>query len=160
MVFSVSNSQLLPEVLKGIESKATVLPQEGVLVIAAVLSGLAHQTSGRNEFDVDLHTLARTIHLLVRLGEVLGVWQLYRHPASFSQKSVQDGDGPGIAPLAELDPEYHDPTVRTMGTIRQGLQPSVISLSPAVDVPTVGLIPDRCLIDKPTRDLVKDGKGY
>ena len=87
--------------------------QEGVLVIIAsilggVLLGLTDQAGGRDILDVDLDPLTRVGHLLVGLGDVFWVRQLYRHLTSLSQKAIQTGYRTGVASLPELDPEDDD----------------------------------------------------
>ena len=63
------------------------------------------QAGGRDEFHVDLNALAGIAHLLIGLGNVLGVWRLDRHDPLASQNTVQTGDGTLIAALSELHPE-------------------------------------------------------
>ena len=103
--------------LKGLQiAESAVLIQEGVLVIIAsilsgVLLGLTDQARCRDVFDVDLDPLTRVGHLLVGLGDVLGIRQLYRHLTSLSQEAIQAGYRTGVASLPKFDPEDDEPSV-------------------------------------------------
>ena len=87
--------------------KAAVLIQESVLKPLCRLL-LVHNASLWDEFYIDLNTLAGILHLFVRFGNILGIWQFYCHSATFSQETIQPGNGPGVASLPELDPQYND----------------------------------------------------
>ena len=96
--------------------KSLYIPEPAVLIQEGILKPLrrlllVHNTSLRNKFYIDLNALARILHPLIGFGNILGVWQFYRHSAAFSQETVQPGNGPGIAPLPELDPQHNDPGV-------------------------------------------------
>ena len=156
--------------IKGLQiAETAVLIQEGVLI--KLLSGsLSNEAGSRDVLYVYLDPLPRIQHLLVRLGDVLGVRELNGHIACSSQDAVQAGDGPGIAALAELHPEHHQASVgisaahgldkfqllrrmlvrmtaRAVGTVREGLQGTVVALLPAVDILAVGVVADRSFCD-------------
>jgi len=150
--------------LKGLQiAEAAVFVQEGVLVIAAICGCLAHQAALGNELDIDLHPLTGIGPLLIGLGNILGVRQFDRHLAALPQAAVQIGNGAGIDPLPQLDPEHHKPrvwvpaayipdqlllrlgmlvgvAVRTAGAILQGQERTVAASAPAVDILSVCVI--------------------
>ena len=90
----------------------------GVLVNGGILEELlandftVHKAGRRDEFDIHLDALARVVHLLIRLGDILGIGRVDSHDALFFEETVKPGDGAGIAVLHELDPKYHEPCVR------------------------------------------------
>ena len=129
---------------------------------------LSNYTDLWNKFDIDLNPLARVGHLLIRLGNVFGIWQFHSHLTSFSQEAVKARNGTGISPLPKLDPKHHQASVgvpaahiqdefdllrgmlvwmavRTVGTVGQGLERSVISFPPSVDILAVFVVADGCL---------------
>ena len=80
-------------------------------ILCGILLGLTDQAGGRDVFNVDLDPLTGVGHLLVGLGDILGVRQFHRHLASLPQKTIQTGYRTGVASLPELDPEDNDPGV-------------------------------------------------
>ncbi len=93
-------------------SETAVFIQECVLVASTLFGSDTNQTALRNVFDVDLYSLAGIAHLLIGLGDILGIWQFHRHLAALSQKTVQSGDRTCVAPLLQLYPENHQSGVR------------------------------------------------
>lgn len=87
-------------------TKTAVLVKKSILIEFLPFC-FPHQAGSRDEFDVNLSPLAGVLHLLVRLGDVFGIGELYSHLTSLSQKPVQAGDRTGIAPLPQLDPEHN-----------------------------------------------------
>ena len=96
-------------------AKAAVFVYEGILIpFSAFL--LPNNADFWDEFDIDLSALARILHLFIRLGNILGIWQLHSHLASFAQESVKTGNGSGVPSLPELDPEYHQTCIGVPAT--------------------------------------------
>lgn len=149
--------------------KAVVLVQEGILKPLCGLR-LVHNTRFRDKFHIDLNTLAGILHLLIGLGNVLGVRQFYGHGATFSQETIQPGNGSGVTSLPELDPQYNDPGIRVtaahiqdkldffrcvlvwmmMRPVRavcQRFECTVVPLAPTVDILPVQSITNRCRSD-------------
>lgn len=149
-------------------SETAVFIQEGILVESTLLSSVADQTTLGDKLDINLHPLAGILHLLIRLGNVLGIRQLFCHLAAFPQESVQTGDRTGIAPQPQFHPEHHQTgvwipaphildqfdfigtmlvwvAVRTVGAVLQGCQRSVIPILPAIDILPVCVVADGCL---------------
>lgn len=147
-------------------TEAAVFVEEGILIISAFFGSGANQAALRDKFDVNLHPLAWILHLFIGLWDIFRVWQLLCHLAALAQETVQSRDGARVAPQLQLYPEYHQTSigvaaahipdeldfigsmlvwmaVRTVGTILQGLQRSVIALAPAVDILPVGAVADR-----------------
>ena len=94
--------------LKGLQIPETaVFVQKCVLVVSTFVGGSTNQTAFWNVFDVDLDSLTGIAHLLIGLGDILGVWQFHRHLSALSQKAVQAGDGTCITSLPQLHPEHH-----------------------------------------------------
>ena len=131
---------------------------------------LAHNAGLRDEFYINLNTLAGIFHLLIWFGNILGVRQLYCHSAAFSQETIQPGNGPGVASLPELDPQHDDPSVRiaaahvqneldffrrvlvgvVMRPVRavcQRLERTIVPLTPAVDILPVQPVTNGCRCD-------------
>ena len=151
--------------LKGFEITETgILIDEGVLV-ELLTGGITDQASRWNKLDVDLAALSGIGHLLIGLGDILGIGQFDSHLAPFTQEPVKTRNGSGISSLPELDPEYDQTGVRvpaahivdefnlfrpvlvgmmvwTMGTVGQRLQGSVVPLTPSVDILAVGVVAD------------------
>lgn len=156
--------------LKGLEIAETgILIDEGVLV-KLLTGGIADQASRRNKLDVDLAALSGIGHLLIRLGNIFGIGQFDSHLAPFAQESVKTRNGSGIPSLPKLDPKHHQTGVgvpaahivdeldlfrpvlvgmmmRAVGTVCQGLQRSVVTLAPAVDILAVGVVAYCCFRD-------------
>ena len=93
--------------------KTAVFIQECVLIVSTLFGG-ADQTALRNIFDIDLDSLAWVLHLLVGLWDILGIWQFHRYLAALSQKTIQTGNGTGVTPPPQFDPEYHQPCGRIL----------------------------------------------
>lgn len=152
--------------------KSLYIPESAVLIQEGILKPLrrlllVHNTSLRNEFHIDLNTLAGILHLFVGFGNILGVWRFYRHSAAFPQETVQPGNGPGIASLPELDPQHNDPGAWVAAAhvqdelnffrrvlvwvmmwparaVCQRLERTVIPLAPTVDVLPVQPVTNGC----------------
>ena len=150
--------------------KAAVFVDESELKEAAIECCVANKAGGRNELHVDLYPLAWILHLLVRPGNVFRIWQLYGHLSTLLEKPIQAGDRSLVAALAELYPEHDQArmrvsaphvvdeldlirpvpvwmAVRTMRTIFQRLQRTVVAFHPAVDVLPVCPVPNCCFRD-------------
>lgn len=146
-------------------TETAVFVKEGILIIPTFLGSGTNQAALRDKFDVDLHPLTWILHLFIGLGDIFRVWQLLCHLATLAQETIQSRDGACVAPQPQLYPEYHQTSigiaaahipdkfnfvgamlvwmaVRTMGTILQGLQRSVIALAPAVDILPIGAVAD------------------
>lgn len=97
--------------LKGFEIAETgKLIDEGVLV-ELLSGGITDQASRRDKLDIDLPALSGIGHLLIWLGNILGIRQLHGHLTAFAQKSVKTRDGSGIPSLPELNPKHHQTCV-------------------------------------------------
>lgn len=75
-------------------TETAIFVKEGVLVeIASIfrslVRGLPNQAALGDEFDIDLDPLARILHLLIRLGDILGIGKLHGHLAALAKESVQ-----------------------------------------------------------------------
>ena len=124
--------------------------------------------------------LARVVHLLVGLWDILGVGGMNRHEALFSEDTVKAGDGAGVAALPELDPENDQAGVgipaahiadqleflrgmlvwmgmRAAGTVTQGVPGAVIAPLPTVDILPIGLIFDSGLGDPKSLSILNQG---
>lgn len=92
------------------KAEPTVFVNGGILIELFPLR-LSHKAGRRDEFNINLNTLAGILHLLIRLGNILGIWQFDRHLATSGKNTIQAGDGARIAPLPQLDPEHNKPRV-------------------------------------------------
>ncbi len=124
------------------------------------------KAGGGDKFDIDLDTLSGMVHLLIRLGDILGVRGMGSHDALLFKEAVEAGNGSGIAALHGLNPENDKASmgvapahignkldffqgmlvrmvVRPSGEATQGPNRAVIPAFPAVDVLPVGLVLDR-----------------
>lgn len=149
--------------------KPAVLVQEGILKPLCGLL-LVHNTSFRDEFHIDLHTLAGILHLLIGFWNILGIRQFYGHSATFSQETIQPGNGSGVTFLPELDPQHNDPGIRVaaahvqdeldffrcvlvwmmMRPVRavcQRLECTIVPLAPTVDILPVQPVTNSCCGD-------------
>ena len=145
-------------------AKAAVFVNEGELVVAAVELRFADKAGDGDELYVDLYPLTGILHLLVWLGDIFRIWQLYRHLSALLKEAIQTGNGSLIAALPELYPEYHQPgvgvsaphvvyeldlfgtvlvwmTVWAVRAILQRLQRAVIAFHPTVNVLPVCPVP-------------------
>ena len=68
-------------------AKTAVLINCSVLVEFLPRS-IANKAGRGDKFNVDLDALAGILHLLVRLGNILGIWQLDRHLAASRKHAV------------------------------------------------------------------------
>ena len=166
--------QMLQKDRRGIRAvllKGFHIAPAGVFVDRRVLEKLSandlavFQAGGRDEFHVDLNALAGIAHLLIGLGNVLGVWRLDRHDPLASQNTVQTGDGTLIAALSELHPEDNQTgmgvtashignqfqlrwrmligmAVWPSGEISERVPGAVITVLPAVDILAIDVIAD------------------
>ncbi len=141
----------------------------GILINGGILEemfsdDLAVYKAGRGDkFHIHLNALPGTVHLFVRLGDILGVGGMDSHEPLFFEEAVQTWDGAGIAPLHELYPEDNQPCVRVApahignqfdfqwcmlvgvvagpsGEVTEGFDGAVIAAFPAVDVLPVGFV--------------------
>ena len=145
--------------------ETAVFVQERVLVVSTLVGGSSDQTASRNIFDVNLDSLTGVAHLLIGLGDILGIWQFHRHLSTLSQKTVQVGDGACVASLPQFHPEHHQagvgvPTAHvlnkldllgpvlvrmamgTVGAVLQRLQRRIVPLAPTVDLLPVCMVAD------------------
>ena len=82
-------------ILEGLQvAETAVLINEGELVIIPAIFGrichsVTDQTCRRDIFHINLNSLTRVIHLLIRLWDVLGVRELHSHFSPTPQKAVQ-----------------------------------------------------------------------
>lgn len=60
----------------------------GSILIEFLPSSFTNKASRRHEFNVDLDALAGILHLLVRLGNILGIWKFDRHLAASCKHTV------------------------------------------------------------------------
>lgn len=143
----------------------------GILVDSGILEEMlsahlaVHKAGGRDEFHVYLNALSGMVHLLVRLGDILGIGRMDSHDALLFEKTIKSRDGAGVAALHELDPENNEAGVRVSsahiqdefdllrgmlvgvvmgpsGTVAQRLDRAVKAALPAIDVLPVGFILD------------------
>lgn len=144
-------------------------PPAGEFINGGVLEELSTddfwilEAGRRDKFHIHLNTLARVTHLLIRLGDILGIRRFNGHNALPSEETVQPGDRTGIAPLPELNPENNQPGIRvapthvpdesnlrrgmlvrmvmgSSGAVAQGLDGAIIPAFPAINVLPVGFI--------------------
>ena len=122
-----------------------------------------HKAGRRDKFHIYLDTLTRMIHLLIGLGDILGIWGMYCHDALPFEESIEAGNGTGIAALHELYPENDETSIRVApahiedkfdflrgmlvgmmvrlsGTVTQGLDGAIKAAFPAVNILPVGLV--------------------
>ena len=106
------------------------------------------------------------LHLLIRLWDILGIWQFDRFAVYPAQQPIQAGYRSGISPLAKLHPKdyqtrmrvstAHIPdqldlgfcvlvwmAVRPVRAVCQRTHRSVVFLSPAVDILPAGFVANR-----------------
>ena len=143
----------------------------GVFIKGSVLEELlsdhmaVDQTGRGDKFHIDLDTLSRVVHLLIRLGDIFGVWRMDGHDALSFEETVKTGNGAGVTALDKLHPEDDQPCIRiasahirdeldllrgmlvrmmmrASGTVPEGLNRAIKALFPSVDVLSVGLIFD------------------
>ena len=135
----------------------------GSVLIELLSFSLVHKADGRNKFHVDLDALAGMIHLLIRLGDILGIRRFYSGKALLFQETIKAGDRTLIAALHKFDPEDDEPCigiapahigdefnlirgmlvgmmVRSTGSVPEGFDGAVEAVFPAVDILSVGLI--------------------
>ena len=148
------------------------IPKPAVLVQESILKPLrglllVHDTSLRDKLHIDLNALTGILHLLIGFGDIFGVRQFYGHSATFSQETIQPGNGSGVTFLPELDPQHNDPGIRveaahvqdelaffrrvlvwvmmrSMREVCQRLECTVVPLAPAVDVLPVQPVTNGC----------------
>ena len=68
-------------------AKTTVLINCSIL-IEFLPRSFANKAGRGDEFNVDLDALAGILHLLIRLGYILGVWQFDRHLVASCKHTV------------------------------------------------------------------------
>ena len=141
----------------------------GILIDCSILKELFSdhlavlQTGGGDKFHIHLDPLAGVVHLLIRLGDILGIRRMNRHDALLSKDAVKAGDGAGVASAPEFDPENDESGMRipaahmadqleflwgmlvgmgmwASGEVTQGVPGAVIAAFPAVDILAVGLV--------------------
>ena len=144
-------------------------PPSGVFINSGILEKMltndpaVDKTGRRNELHIHLDTLSRMIHVLIGLGDILGVRRMDSHDALSGEETVQASNGAGVAALGELDPENDKPgmrvtsthvfdqpdlirsvlvrvVMRPAGEIAQGLDRAIIASFPAVDILPVSFI--------------------
>lgn len=142
----------------------------GILVNRSVLVGplpfcFIDEAGCRNEFHIDLDTLAGILHLLARLWDVFGVRKFPSHDTLFPQEMIQTGNGTLITTLHEFHPKDNQSgmgiapahildefdffrcmlvgvVMRTARTASEGFNCTVIATLPAINILTVGFIFD------------------
>lgn len=143
----------------------------GVLINGGILEELfsdhlaVFQTDRGDKFDIYLDTLSRIIHLLIRFGNVFGIWRMDGHHVLFFEEAVKAGDGTGISSLTELDPENNETgmgiaashipnefdllrgmlvgmVMRASGTVTERIPGAIIAAFPAINILPVGFILD------------------
>lgn len=87
-------------------TESAVLVNECVL-IELLPSGIPYKTDCRDKLHIDLAALAGILHLFIGLWGVFWIGKRCGHLPTFPQKSIQAGDGSGIAAQTELDPKHH-----------------------------------------------------
>ena len=121
------------------------------------------QAGRRNKLHVNLKPLSGILHLFIRLGDILGVGRLAGHKPLFAKKTVESGNGTGVATPGKFHPEDNQTVMRIAsahisdkfdflrsvlvgvmmwpsGTIPEGFDRAIISPSPSVNILTVGFI--------------------
>ena len=93
--------------LKRFEDTESAILVNGCILVKLLSFRFSHKTNVRNVFHIDLDTLTRILHLLIWLGNIFGIRQLYRHLAASGKHSIQAGDGSGVTTLTQLDPEHN-----------------------------------------------------
>lgn len=129
-----------------------------------------HKAGRRDKFNIHLNTLSRMIHLLIGLGDILGVGRMDGHDTLFFEKAIEPRNGAGVTALSKLHPEdnktgigiasahIHDELdfFRSMlirmvmwaaGTVPKGLDRTVKTAFPAVNVLPVCFIFNGSLCD-------------
>lgn len=74
--------------------KSLQIPKPAIFVNECVLVKLffgrtSYKAGGRHKFHIDLHTLARVLHLLGWLGDILGIGQINRLTVDPPQQLIQ-----------------------------------------------------------------------
>ena len=143
----------------------------GILIYGGILEELfadhpaVDKAGGGDGFYIHLDTLSGMAHLLIRLGDILGVRGMGSHDALLFKEAVEAGNGSGIAALHGLNPENDKASmgvapahignkldffqgmlvrmvVRPSGEATQGPNRAVIPAFPAVDILPVRLVLD------------------
>ncbi len=143
----------------------------GILIYGGILEELfadhpaVDKAGGGDEFYIHLDTLSGMVHLFIGFGDIPGVRGMDSHHALLFEEAVKTRDGAGIAALHELDPEndktgvgiasahignkpdfFRGMLVRMVvwpsGEVTQGLDGTVITAFPAVDILPVRFVPD------------------
>ena len=141
----------------------------GILVNGGILEEMlsdyltVYKAGRGDELHIHLNALPGMVHLLIRLGDILGVGGMDSHEPLFFEEAVQSWDGAGITALHEFYPEDNKPCVRVSpahignqlnlfrsmlvgvvagpsGKVTQGFNGAVIAAFPAVDVLPVGFV--------------------
>ena len=123
------------------------------------------QTTGRNEFHIDLEPLPGIFHLLIRLRDILGIGKFFSQEPLFLKEAVETRDGTFISALPEFHPENNQTSMRiapthipdeldlfrsmlvrmgmgTPGAVTQRVPGAVIAVFPAINILAVGFIFD------------------
>lgn len=97
-------------------------PPSGVFVNSCILEKTltndpaVDKTGRRDELNIHLDALSWTIHLLIRLWDILGVRRMDSHDALSHKETVEAGDGAGVSAPGELDPENDKAGMRVTPT--------------------------------------------
>ena len=124
----------------------------GGILIELFTFCLIDQTTGRkNKLYIDLYPLSGVFHLLIRLGDILGIREFFCHDPLFLKETVKTWNGAFISSLHEFHPENdqtgmriapaHIPDefdlfksvlvwmgMRTSGTIAQGIPGTIVTV--------------------------------
>lgn len=124
----------------------------------------------RNKFHIDLDTLTRIKHLLIRLRDVFRILWMNRHHALPFEETVEPRNGTLIAALHEFDPEDNEAGIGIpashiadelnfsigmlvgmmmgpSGAIPKGIPGAIIASKPPIDILPIGFIFDSSLGD-------------
>lgn len=137
----------------------------GSVLIELLPFGLVHKADGRDKFHVNLDTLTGMVHLLIRLGDILGVRRFDRGKALLFKETIKAGDRTLITALHKFDPEDDEAgigitpahigdefdllwsvltgmMVRSSGFVAKGFDRAIETVFPAVNILPVSLIFD------------------
>ena len=166
-MFQKDSRRIRTVFLKGFQ-----IPPAGELVDCSVLVELlafciSNDTDIWHELYVDLYSLARKVHLLVRFWNVFGIWQLNSHLTLTAKNAIQSSNRAFIAASAQFYPEHNQTgmrvpsakvfnltqfsfcvlvwmVMRPVRSVGKGLDVAIVSAFPAVDVLAVHIVLDGC----------------
>ena len=149
--------------LKGFHIAPAGVFINGGILIKLLSFCFIDQTTGRNEFHIDLDPLPGIFHLLIRLGDILGIGEFFRHDPLFLKEAAEAWNGAFISALPELHPENDQAGMRvapahipdeldflgsmlvgmevgTPGMVSQRIPGAIIAVFPAINILAVGFI--------------------